>query len=1007
MLLFVLIQPLLSLLFPCFIILTYDQVLQFSQKFLRRDCKHGGILRLRVFKDLMAIRSRFRTLLGLEHARKDEENEVVEESNAATAVFKEGEREFENDPLSNEEIISSIEEVYFSEVDSFDASDYELQKLPEVLNINELDTYRNVLRRQAQAVSKSLYMKVLENQTAYMQELQRVIDIQATLEFAKKICDSSRSHLEHSRSETSLGGLTVLAKNRKKQHLVNLLDSLGTIKTLQQTDVRLKEMLQEENYPGAINLCLECEKAARDFKHYKCISELSANLQDILVQIESELDTALAKTCSNFDPLHYEKLQTAYRYLGKVQVSIDQLHLHFMNAINSEAFLVLLKHVEENRPQDLNEGGIQTIPFQELCQKVGVEDFTPCLVDLCKTLWKVMLNYHEVVKWHKQNEYLMEGHGSDETDGQISYNKKYVTQKLNHGLHRIWKEVQERVKCYLLGTDLSYFKYDDFIHVLDLVNRLISIGEEFCGSKSEELHESIRTQTVNYFKNYHRSRLEELRMFLENEVWELCPVKANFSLVILQEFRFLKKIYNSGKGHRRTDSGNIKSEMSELLQSLYFRFNSFDEQKTEDESEDLLSNTGGDVNDNHNEDEDDDYDDDDDDDDIPEELKLDYVDEKTGEHSPRSSSHTKLGKKLSRNHGPVVTNTTLNVLRLFGKYMQMMNVLKPIAFDVVICVSQLFDYYLFAVQRFFCPFIMDESKSYDLSTKLSTSLKRIKENLIVDGYSSSEYSDVSSVDDMKVPAPCLSPLTQLNNAEGLFGLSERIVATESLVFLAKQFESLQPHLESLIPTTKRAFLSQFYSQTVCTAHELRKPIYQAVASRVVDFNMIVHLMSSVKWDIKEIMSEHNSYVDMLLKELQLFSARVSQIGRSVPVPNEVLMVLWDHCSRRVNRSFVDGFSCAKKCTNEGRALMQLDYRQFLVKLEKLTTLRPIPEKDFVEAYIKAYYLTAPDMERWIREHKEYSTKQLTSLVNCGTGSHFSKKEKQRLLNVIEETEKQR
>ena len=31
--------------------------------------------------------------------------------------------------------------------------------------------------------------------------------------------------------------------------------------------------------------------------------------------------------------------------------------------------------------------------------------------------------------------------------------------------------------------------------------------------------------------------------------------------------------------------------------------------------------------------------------------------------------------------------------------------------------------------------------------------------------------------------------------------------------------------------------------------------------------------------------------------------------------------------------------------------------------------RPIPEKEFVEAYVKAYYLTEPDMERWIREHK--------------------------------------
>lgn len=33
--------------------------------------------------------------------------------------------------------------------------------------------------------------------------------------------------------------------------------------------------------------------------------------------------------------------------------------------------------------------------------------------------------------------------------------------------------------------------------------------------------------------------------------------------------------------------------------------------------------------------------------------------------------------------------------------MQMMNILKPIAFDVIHCVSQLFDYYLYAVYTFF------------------------------------------------------------------------------------------------------------------------------------------------------------------------------------------------------------------------------------------------------------------------------------------------------------------
>lgn len=33
------------------------------------------------------------------------------------------------------------------------------------------------------------------------------------------------------------------------------------------------------------------------------------------------------------------------------------------------------------------------------------------------------------------------------------------------------------------------------------------------------------------------------------------------------------------------------------------------------------------------------------------------------------------------------------------------------------------------------------------------------------------------------------------------------------------------------------------------------------------------------------------------------------------------------------------FSNAKKCTNEGRALMQLDYQQFLMKLDSIMDLK--------------------------------------------------------------------
>ena len=70
----------------------------------------------------------------------------------------------------------------------------------------------------------------------------------------------------------------------------------------------------------------------------------------------------------------------------------------------------------------------------------------------------------------------------------------------------------------------------------------------------------------------------------------------------------------------------------------------------------------------------------------------------------------------------------------------------------------------------------------------------------------------------------------------------------------------------------------------------------------------------------------------------------------------------------IMKMFVDGYSSIKKCSNEGRALMQLDFQQFVVKLEKLCDLRPIPDKDYVDAYIKAFYLPDSSIEKWIKEH---------------------------------------
>ena len=48
--------------------------------------------------------------------------------------------------------------------------------------------------------------------------------------------------------------------------------------------------------------------------------------------------------------------------------------------------------------------------------------------------------------------------------------------------------------------------------------------------------------------------------------------------------------------------------------------------------------------------------------------------------------------------------------------------------------------------------------------------------------------------------------------------------------------------------------------------------------------------------------------------------------------------------------------------------MQLDFTQFLSKLEKLTSIRPIPDREYVEHYIKAYYLPDATLEAFVQEH---------------------------------------
>lgn len=60
--------------------------------------------------------------------------------------------------------------------------------------------------------------------------------------------------------------------------------------------------------------------------------------------------------------------------------------------------------------------------------------------------------------------------------------------------------------------------------------------------------------------------------------------------------------------------------------------------------------------------------------------------------------------------------------------------------------------------------------------------------------------------------------------------------------------------------------------------------------------------------------------------------------------------------------------------------MQLDFTQLKSRFEKIACVRPMPHSEYVELYIKAYYIPENTLEEWVKEHKVFRS-ELSTINN--------------------------
>lgn len=355
--------------------------------------------------------------------------------------------------------------------------------------------------------------------------------------------------------------------------------------------------------------------------------------------------------------------------------------------------------------------------------------------------------YYQVAFWHHNTRPPK----PIEIDAEFEIEQNvYIQQKFKTGYSRIWNDIQSKLAVFLsTSPTLHTLKYEQFIQVLSIVQRLRKVGMEFCNEQSTLLMESMKSQSVQFFQRYHKSSLDEIRLFLDNEAW--MPVHSFTNLIQLQEFNAVK---NSLQRFLRRD--NTKSDTRDSSLDPVSSGNRMSPSKRLPERKKSYENQLADENlSNHSQEDcnssvygscgyflrfseksspfDGGFDVTMLEEDIlagiadescyfSEESEEDNLNEVNTVANVTNTQAEETDKVITQYPNMTVNNSSLNVLRCIGRYLQMCKLLHSISPQIVKCMMELIEFYIYVVHVFFAsdlPLSSENLYTYNLREYLN------------------------------------------------------------------------------------------------------------------------------------------------------------------------------------------------------------------------------------------------------------------------------------------------
>jgi hypothetical protein len=831
----------------------------------------------------------------------------------------------------------------------------------------------------------------MSNYSLFVHGMAKIHEIGLDLQQSAVMCKNGRRLLAQTKQALTTHGLVIRAKHRKRELYRGIGADLNEIQQILSNERTLRDAVDEGDFPRAIELCVACHASLRAYEQFTCLSSFQSYVQSSWEALQRRVESAVRDVVRKFDPLTYERVLIAYRRMERGFHVLERLQRQFIDTINEDTKNALYAHVLQSERNAMRAEELKAMNFKNLADALEDRFFVDCLHTILEYLTDLLYVHWQMTKWHERraaadaaaaaaaakNGAAAEG-DDDDTDAKFLAS---VAESLSRFRKTMWDKMQRKVAAILSTSQLSNYKIDDFLHVLDSVYRFIAIGEAFSGCDSDHMRRSIKSQSKQYFENMHKARMEDLSIMLSNEQWHPCPVADDFELDQIKEFMPPAPTTRTGGSSDAHDADHIFAEHArsgnpfgraamEAAASAAVKARRAAQQAPAAPTAAAAAAAATSA---------------------------------AASAAASASGQEDTEESEKRNF---LTSTSINVAKYIGKYVQMMQILEPISYQVFVGLEQLYNFYLFAVHKFFIESVAVPSCFADLSQlqikALPSELRQVISSV------TAKLEELGPYGKGLLPHLDESVAARLADANGLYGAAKRSVAFESLVVLAQATKRLQPRLTKLLAARPGADkkLKDFLSSSVAGATALRRHGYVVLSSVVLPFEHMCRLVENTNWATTKSVETSNAYVARYKEEYRLFAVRAQTLQQQGSIPRAVYALLWRQAVSRGMDTLIEGFARAKKVTDQGQTLRKLDLQEFCSELNSLMPKqfgRPLPRQEDVALYIRAYYHDPDLFLPFVKEHNEkFTQKQVFAVLNQGVGKDTKKQLKKDLEKFIEE-----